>query len=151
MELDVTTLRLSTASLRPAGVLDDLNQRFHGKFRQLDEGGYVLLATTLAEGPVDHARLRETTGLPSRDLTLLLQKLQRLNMFDRMGHGRGCTYRLPDVAPEGGVGGPKSVHKPPNSVHKTPSSIHNGRDSVQTPPGSEHVLGRTEDVTGLSY
>ncbi|MFH1465074.1 MAG: RNA-binding domain-containing protein [Pseudomonadota bacterium] len=136
VEKEETSLLLSMESLLPQGTLETLRDRFPGRFGELDEAGRSVLALALLEGPVDHARLSEAVGLHSRDLTLLLQTLQRRGLLERLGRGKGCAYQLP--APRSERHDTRSEHNEDSSEHSGIGSEHNDSDSEHSGSDSEH-------------
>lgn len=98
-----TLLELSTASLIPQHVLDDLHQRFGETFDQLDDLEQVIVATAAIEGWVNHERACQLTTRHSREVTLTLPRLeskgflvagggaekQILHLARRIGHDAG--------------------------------------------------------------
>jgi hypothetical protein len=138
-ESEETTLSLAMASLLPAEVLASLKSRFGHQIEQLDEAGRTVLALASVEGVVDHARLSEAIDLSSRELTLLLQGLLRRKYLERVGRGRGCSYRIPDP---GAPGGPATTTT--NSEHYADSSEHYEGSSEHYEGSSEHYADNSE-------
>lgn len=156
VERQETRLVLSLESLLPEGVMADLQKQFPRDFEDLDEGGRTVLATAALESPVDHARLSETTGLASRALTLLLQRLQRKGLLERVGRGRGCEYRLSSktkATPSHESGSEHEVRGgPSSSEHKdgiiSSSSDHLASSSDRLTPNSDHSDTEREGSLG---
>lgn len=145
-ESEETTLSLAMASLLPAEVLASLQSRFGHQFEQLDEAGRTVLALASVEGVVDHARLSEAIDLSSRELTLLLQGLLRRKYLERIGRGRGCSYRIPET---GAPAGPATATT--SSEHYEGNSEHYEGSSEHYESSSEHYEGSPEhtDVSAL--
>ena len=142
VEKEETSLHLSMESLLPSGTLETLQERFPRRFTELDEAGRSVLALALLEGSVDHARLSEAVGIHSRDLTLLLQTLQRRGLLERLGRGKGCAYQLPE--PRRPRGGGSSEQHIPSSEHSATSSEHSGASSEHYEHDSEHSSASSE-------
>jgi Schlafen, AlbA_2 len=116
--------------------MDELEAQFGQDFTDLDPNDQIVLAAARAEGRVDHPRLRELVDLHSRDLTVLLQRFLRNGMLERIGHGKGCTYRVPAAERPMDGGG--------DSEQKRSRSVQNGDGSVHSGPGSEQNGGQSE-------
>ena len=111
--LDETTLRLSVASLLSEETVAALHKQF-ADFSELSLNQRVILATAYELGEVDHAGFNKVVGVHSRDLTLDLQTLIRKGMLERIGSGRGCSYRvsLPVLVNSPNGKGPVVVNTP---------------------------------------
>lgn len=135
-ELGETHLVLSNESLLPSDALAQLEGRFRGHFQELDEGGRVVMATALVEGSATHARFVEATGMHSRDITLLLQKLRGWRMLERVGTRRDSPYRIPATR----VSAPNasSEHRNASSDHRLASPDHFDPSSDHKPASPDH-------------
>ena len=160
-EREETTLSLAMASLLPAEVVSALRKRFGSHFEALDEAQRTVLALASAERVVDHGRLSDAIDLSSRELTVLLQGMLRRKFLERVGHGRGCAYRLPNpVLPieDAKAGEAHSEHYlasseqyPDSSELFSVNSEHSKRGSEHSPESSELSTANSElsDVSAL--
>ena len=152
-EREETTLSLAMASLLPDEVVTALRQRFGSHIEALDEAQRTVLALASTEGAVDHGRLSDAIDLSSRELTVLLQGLLRRKFLERVGHGRGCAYRLPNsVLPidDAEAGEALFEQNPGNSEHYPGNSEHFKGSSERSKEDSEHSHEHSEHSTALT-
>ncbi|KHS74755.1 ATPase AAA [Pectobacterium brasiliense] len=128
-----TLLELSTASLIPQHVLDDLHQRFGETFDQLGDFEQVIVATAAIEGWVNHERACQLTTLHSREVTLTLPRLESKGFLAAGGEQKSKYYTLPGVS----VMTPDEVF----SLGAVVSSTHNERNSAYNEQRSTHNEG----------
>lgn len=93
LERDGTTLMLSTTSLLPPDVLEDLAERFPC-FPTLNEEARLAVATARIEGRVTNRRLQQITDMHGRDLTLMLRSLVEQRMLVPFGDRGGTWYTV---------------------------------------------------------
>ncbi|MFP5504355.1 MAG: RNA-binding domain-containing protein, partial [Candidatus Sericytochromatia bacterium] len=72
-----TELRLSTDSLLPADVVDELEAALHVRFDSLNELERLALVTAQVEGGLTHGRLAEMSSAHPHDLSKVLHNLKR--------------------------------------------------------------------------
>lgn len=120
-EPDTVTLRLSTASLFPGPVLEDLHGQFGDSFAQLTESERVAVVTAAAEGQVSNPRLQEILDDHQADITRMLGRLVGGGFLVQHGKNRWAYYTLPRLAEATGT------------LFPTP-------DTDQTPPDTDHIL-----------
>ncbi len=143
-ELYETRLTLTTLSLFPVEVVEDLEHRFPGRLASLDQDGRLALATALLEGRVSNNRLQELTERHPSDLTEMLRRLVREGFLESHGKQRWTWYSVyPGVLresaierfvalPQGSVGlPPSSVGLPPDSVALAGESVDLPRDLLE--------------------
>ncbi|MEO5368390.1 MAG: putative DNA binding domain-containing protein, partial [Magnetococcus sp. WYHC-3] len=105
-ELYETRLTLTTLSLFPVGVGEELERRFPGRLATLGQEARLALATALLEGRVSNNRLRELTETHPSDLTKMLRGLVREGFLESHGKQRWTWYTVhPGAAPVGGADG----------------------------------------------
>lgn len=139
-----TLLELSTASLIPQHVLDDLHQRFGETFDQLDDFEQVIVATAAIEGWVNHERACQLTTRHSREVTLTLPRLESKGFLVAGGEQKSKYYILPGVSvmtPDevfslGAV--VSSTHNEGNSAYNEQRSTHNEGNSTYNEKRSTH-------------
>jgi hypothetical protein len=139
-----TLLELSTASLIPQHVLDDLHQRFGETFDQIDDFEQVIVATAAIEGWVNHERACQLTTRHSREVTLTLPRLESKNFLVAGGEQKSKYYTLPGVSvmtPEevfslGAV--MSSTHNEGSLAYNELRSTHNEGSSTYNEQGSTH-------------
>ncbi|MBF0310043.1 MAG: putative DNA binding domain-containing protein [Magnetococcales bacterium] len=121
-ELHETRLTLTTLSLFPVEVSEELERRFPGRLAALDQEARLALATALLEGRVSNNRLRELTETHPSDLTRMLRGLVREGFLESHGKQRWTWYTVQagaalveeaDGRSEGLVGGSEGL--PPGS------------------------------------
>jgi hypothetical protein len=71
-----TLLELSTASLIPQSVLDELHKEFGERFDLLDDFEQVIVATAAIKHWVNHERACQLTTRHPREVTLALPRLE---------------------------------------------------------------------------
>lgn len=154
IEREETTLSLAMASLLQPEVAETLRKRFGSHFEALDEAQRTVLALASVEGVVDHGRLSDTIDLSSRELTVLLQGMLRRKFLERVGHGRGCAYRLPQnpvlYFEDAKVGAASSEHYLANSEQYPGYSELFGATSEHSLRASEHLPDIAEQITAGS-
>ncbi|EJC5334166.1 putative DNA binding domain-containing protein [Salmonella enterica] len=144
-----TLLELSTASLIPLHVLDDLHQRFGETFDQLDDFEQVIVATAAIEGWVNHERACQLTTRHSREVTLTLPRLESKGFLVAGGEQKSKYYTLPGVSvmtPDevfslGAV--VSSTHNEGNSAYNEQRSTHNEVSSTYNEQRSTHNEGNS--------
>jgi hypothetical protein len=94
-----TLLELHMLDLLPTSTLDELRAQWGGAFDQLDALGRMILATSMIEGVVNHARLTEICADHPHDLSLALARLERDGFLLSQGQSRGKVYHLPGAVP----------------------------------------------------
>lgn len=139
-----TLLELSTASLIPQHVLDDLHQRFGEAFEQLDDFEQVIVATAAIEGWVNHERACQLTTRHSREVTLTLPRLENKGFLVAGGEQKSKYYTLPGVS----VMTPDEVfslgvvvsatYNESRSTYNELRSTHNEESSTYNDPRSTH-------------
>ncbi|MEO5353073.1 MAG: putative DNA binding domain-containing protein, partial [Magnetococcus sp. XQGC-1] len=141
-ELYETRLTLTTLSLFPVGVIEELECRFPGALVSLDQDGRLALATALLEGRVSNNRLQELTERHPSDLTEMLRRLVREGFLESHGKQRWtwysvCSGLLQEGVGEGSVDLPvSSVDLPGNSVDLPGNSVDLPVSSVDLPVSS---------------
>ncbi|MBF0178053.1 MAG: hypothetical protein HQL63_14585 [Magnetococcales bacterium] len=116
-ELYETRLTLTTLSLFPVEVGEELERRFPGRLAALDQEGRLALATALLEGRVSNNRLQELTERHPSDLTEMLRGLVRTGFLESHGKQRWTWYTVQagaapvegDGRSEGLVGGSEGL------------------------------------------
>ncbi len=139
VELGHVTLRLSTASLFPDGVLDELQARFGEAFSMLPEAERTAVVTATIEGQVSNARLQELFDLHPAAITQLLGRLVSEGLLETHGKKRWTYYTLTPV-PEGqhrldfdsGDTDQNSTHSDQTSTDTDQSPAHSDQTSTDT-------------------
>ncbi|MBF0585198.1 MAG: putative DNA binding domain-containing protein [Magnetococcales bacterium] len=93
-ELYETRLTLTTLSLFPIEVGEELDQRFPGRLSSLDQERRLALATALLEGRVSNNRLQELTEAHPSDLTDMLRGMVREGFLESHGKQRWTWYTV---------------------------------------------------------
>ncbi|MBF0440105.1 MAG: putative DNA binding domain-containing protein [Magnetococcales bacterium] len=93
-ELYETHLTLTTLSLFPAKVGEELDRRFSGQLPSLDQESRLALATALLEGRVSNSRLQELTERHPSDLTEMLRRLVKEGFLEPHGKQRWTWYTV---------------------------------------------------------
>ena len=135
-----TLLELSTASLIPQHVLDDLHQRFGETFDLLDDFEQVIVATAAIEGWVNHERACLLTTRHSREVTLTLPRLESKGFLVAGGEQKSKYYTLPGVS----VMTPDEVFSlgvVASSTYSEQGSTHDEGSSTYSEQGSTHNEG----------
>lgn len=119
-EQEEVCLRLSTISLFPPEVTEEMEQRFPKRLTRFDETGRLAIATAILEGRVTNEQLQELTDKHPRDITFLLKRLVNEHFLVGNDKRRWRSYSLAPAAP----GLVSSQHKEPSSQHTEPSLPH---------------------------
>ena len=90
-----TLMELRMTSLVPAGTLTELETHLGPRFAALPELERLALVTAVAEGMINHARLREISTDHPADITKMLAHLVKEDLLVSDGVGRGMVYFLP--------------------------------------------------------
>jgi len=140
-----TALELSLTALFPKEVLQVLTQRLGETFRQQDELGRTILALAATRNSISHQDIADIHQAHSRDITLKLQELQKKQLLDSIGKGRGTRYKsllpenpqnelflsLVDKEQSSAIKPTNSAIKDENSAIKpTNSAIKNERSAI---------------------
>lgn len=128
-----TLLELSTASLIPQHVLDDLHQRFGETFDLLDDFEQVIVVTAAIEGWVNHERACQLTTRHSREVTLTLPRLESKGFLVAGGEQKSKYYTLPGIS----VMTPDEVF----SLGTLASSTYNEENAEDNQPTSRDEYG----------
>lgn len=146
-----TLLELSTASLIPQRVLDELHQRFGETFGLLDDFEQVIIATAAIEGWVNHERACQLTTRHSREVTLTLPRLESKGFLAAGGEQKSKYYTLPGVS----VMTPDEVFSlgaVVSSTHNEQRSTHNEGNSTYNEQGSTYnELRSTHNEESATY
>lgn len=146
-----TILELSTASLIPQNILDDLHQRFGEHLDQLDNFEQVIIATAAIEGWVNHERACQLTTRHSREVTLTLPRLEHRGFLAARGEQKSKYYTLPgfsvmtpdEVFSLGAVEVSSSTtHNNLNSTHNELSTTSSRDNSLSADVNSRDKYGR---------
>lgn len=131
-----TLLELRMIDLLPAGVVEQLRERFGARFDTLEHTARLILATAAIERVVSHNRLLEICATHAHDLSQLLARLVREEFLVPDGRSRGMTYHLPGEQ----LPTPEQVFAAPlsSSEHYEASSEGCEASSEHTPDSSEH-------------
>jgi ATP-dependent DNA helicase RecG len=100
---DQTFLALQMLDLLPEGVLSTLHARFGPAFEETTLLERLILASVEIEQVVNHARLLAISGKHSHDVSVALNKLEKMAYLQSNGHSRGKMYHLtyaPPLLPE---------------------------------------------------
>jgi len=89
-----TVLRLPTTSLLPPEVLEQLDNQFGDKFRELGKIERLAVVTACLEEKVTNQRLRQLTDSHASDLTSVFKSLVNDGFLVRDGVGWATSYRL---------------------------------------------------------
>ena len=84
-----TLLRLSTTSLVPPAVLEELDRQFGSSFRELGEVERLAVVTACLEEKVTNQRMQMLTTSHASDLTALFKSLVKNGFLIRDGIGWG--------------------------------------------------------------
>lgn len=127
---EATMMRLRTVSLLPEETLAELGERFGEAFEALQENERLAVATAQIEGYVTNGRMQQICRLHSRDITLMLKKLEEEGFLIHDGQGRGTTYRIAgtdavDLADSVDLSDPTSLETRPTTSPNTGSSSPN--------------------------
>ncbi len=149
VEQTIFTLRM--ASLLPEDAVQELTSRFGQKFLKAPELKKLALVTALVEGQVTHARLLGMSDAHSRDVTLALASLVRMEQLESRGEHKRTVYVLPGAPPTrpafafelAGEDGP-AAGLAQSSEHS--SSEHSPASSEHSPASSEHSSHRVEQI-----
>ncbi|MEN9657865.1 MAG: hypothetical protein RL571_1330 [Pseudomonadota bacterium] len=137
-EPEQTLLMLHMADLLPSHTVEQLRQRFGGKFDDLDQAGRLILVTAALERVVSHNRLLEICGAHSHDLSLLLAALVRDGLLLSDGKSRGTVYFLSgETLPT-----PEQVFVGPTLL--SPSILNIGSSSEYLVGSSEYLPSSSE-------
>lgn len=128
-----TLLELSTASLIPQYVLNELHLLFGERFEQLDDFEQVIIATAAIEGWVNHERACQLTTRHSREVTLTLPRLESKGFLVAGGEQKSKYYTLPGVS----VMAPDEVFSL-GAANIIGSSTHNDSNSTYSGDGSTY-------------
>ncbi|OAT75198.1 hypothetical protein A9B99_16945 [Mangrovibacter phragmitis] len=157
-----TLLELSTASLIPQHVLDDLHQRFGETFDLLDDFEQVIVATAAIEGWVNHERACQLTTRHSREVTLTLPRLESKGFLVAGGEQKSKYYTLPGISvmtpdevfsletlasstyneDSSTYNEQRSTHNKGNSTYNEQRSTHNEENAEDNQPTSRDEYGR---------
>lgn len=129
-----TLLELSTASLIPQHILDELHQQFGERFNVLDDFEQVIIATAAIEGWVNHERACQLTTKHPREVTLTLPRLESKGFLASAGEQKSKHYTLPGVS----VMTPEEVFSQ-GVVNVLSSSTHYGESSTHSVQDSTHI------------
>ncbi|MEO5327502.1 MAG: putative DNA binding domain-containing protein [Magnetococcus sp. THC-1_WYH] len=124
-----THLTLTTLSLFPVEVGEELERRFPGRLTTLDQEGRLALATALLEERVSNNRLQELTDTHPSDLTEMLRRLVREGFLESHGKQRWTWY---------------TVH----AGSTLSAVVHEGSEGLVG--GSEGLVGGSEGLVGGS-
>lgn len=122
--LEHVSLHLSMESLLDQEVLNDLDQRFPDRFRQLPEQARLALATAHSEGRVTNRRMQEITDRHPRDLTFMFRDLVRDGFLEQQGERSGAWYVVKEGVQASG------------SAISIQSGVNSPQSSPQSPPQS---------------
>jgi len=128
-EQDEVRLRLSTLSLFPPEVTQEMEIRFPSKIEKLNHNERLAVATAILEGRVTNERLQELTDLHPRDITFLLKGLVDQDYLVLQDKRRWSFYTVARGA---------MLEEASNSPHSEGSSQHNGASSQHNDGNSHH-------------
>lgn len=94
-EPEQTLMELRMTSLVPEEALKELELNLGNRLLAFSELERLALVTAVAEGMVNHTRLREITTEHSADITKMLARLVRDKYLISDGVGRGMVYFVP--------------------------------------------------------
>lgn len=135
-EQDEVRLRLSTLSLFPPEVTEEMERRFPGGIERLNQNERLAVATGVLEGRVTNERLQELTDLHPRDITYLLKGLVEQGFLVLEDKRRWSFYTVTrGELPEEFA---NLLHNEGSSPHKEGSSHHNGASSHHNDESSHH-------------
>lgn len=141
IEQEEICLRLTTISLFPPEVTEEMERRFPKTMHSLDENGRLALATAILEGRVTNERLQELTDEHPRDLTFLLKNLVKNGFLVVREKRRWSSYTL---APEETHKGHSSLpHKDGSLPHKDGSLPHKDSSLPHKENSSQHKAVET--------
>ncbi|MBF7997066.1 RNA-binding domain-containing protein [Rahnella laticis] len=92
-----TLLELSTASLIPESVSEQLRILFGASFNTLDDFERMIVTTAAIEGWINHQRACQLTTKHSRDVTLALPRLESRGFLVSSGERKDKSYSLPGM------------------------------------------------------
>ena|GEM_PF-1030300 len=157
-----TVLRLPTTSLLPPEVLEQLDNQFGDKFRELGEIERLAVVTACLEEKVTNQRLRQITDSHASDLTSVFKSLVNDGFLVRDGMGWATSYKLSGQVDsqqtmlplgENELASPHleetSPHLPDASPHLEETSPHLEETSPHleaTSPHFSHLLQIAESV-----
>jgi ATP-dependent DNA helicase RecG len=96
-----TLMELRMTSLVPDEVLAELQRHLGEKFAALSELERLTMVTAVAEGVVNHSRVREVSTDHPADITKMLAHLVKEGVLVSDGVGRGMVYFVPWHSREG--------------------------------------------------
>lgn len=148
-----TLLELSTASLIPQHILDELHLKFGENFDQLDDFEQVIIATAAIEGWVNHERACQLTIKHPREVTLTLPRLESKGFLTAGGEQKSKHYTLPGVSvvtPDE-VFSLGAINVSSNSTHNDEDSTYSGRRFTHSETGPTHNAAQSGGrTTGLN-
>ncbi|MUK26580.1 RNA-binding domain-containing protein [Aliivibrio fischeri] len=92
-----TILELNTASLIPEETTQQLRLIFGNKVSELNTLELLIVTTTLVDGWINHERACQLTTLHSREVTLVLPRLESRGFLVAHGEQKQKSYTLPGV------------------------------------------------------
>jgi ATP-dependent DNA helicase RecG len=92
-----TILELNTVSLIPEETTQRLQLIFGSKLAELDTLESLIVTTTLVDGWINHERACQLTTKHSRDVTLVLPRLEARGFLVAHGEQKQKSYTLPGV------------------------------------------------------
>ena len=125
-EPEQTLLELSTASLIPADILQQLSVQFGDRFAELSDFERVIVTTAATEGWINHERACELTTKHSREVTLTLPRLESKGFLASVGEKRNKSYTLPGAS----LPTPDEVFSPVYDPEQDPISSHYNDDNL---------------------
>ncbi|HGJ5897627.1 AAA family ATPase [Arsenophonus apicola] len=130
-----TLLKLSTVSLIPEHIADLLQDKFSGKFNELDDFERMIVSTAAIEGWINHSRACQLTSKHPRDVTLALPRLETKGFLVSSGEKRDKSYSLPGM----GIPTPEEVFS--NSIISDTNLTHNGESLTHNGESLTHNGG----------
>jgi ATP-dependent DNA helicase RecG len=141
-----TLLELRMVSLLPSEIVEELDECFGKRFRELPEVERIALATAAIEKTLTHTRLLEITGKHPHDLTKTLAILVRDGFLESEGIGRGMCYFIAGRKPEKEIEAFTAISN--SNEHKEKSTPIINSEHLRG--NSEHLRGNSEHLRGNS-
>jgi hypothetical protein len=132
-----TLMELRMTSLVPAETLAELERYLGSRFTAMPELERLALVTAVAEGMVNHARLREIATDHPADITKMLAHLVRDRLLIPEGVGRGMVYFVPWQS------------RGSTAIFASESPDRTGSDNGNAEPLPQELGGLPQELGGL--
>jgi ATP-dependent DNA helicase RecG len=148
---DRVILTLPLISVMPEDVMEHLQERFGGAFKELSRDEAQTLVIAAMEKQVSNRRLQEMLTLHRVDITQMLSGLVEKGMLEPHGRNRGAYYTLPTVlmAPTNlkaeaiaSASAERSAGEGASSAHESTMSPHSDGSS----PHSEDIFPHSKEL-----